>query len=232
MSGELPTRAEPDLLLEEYKLAQSKAEHLEHNVYYSATVFGVGSAAALAAFILFGGDIFENVQGTSAFVVFGISLLIITTWLAWLRLSLRWLSIVNVMFIRMEHIERETGLRTNLYVRYINKKKSQTRRKYEGAVSWAYDEESAESWEKPFLPESAKDNLVELTETYEHRSQISMLRFLAWTNIGAWTLLAIFGSLRVLVPTVNSSPDALLGFVMAIIVSAYIAFLINAWKEE
>lgn len=231
MSEEVPARAEDELLVQEYKLAQSKAEHLERNVYYSATVFGIGSAAALAALVLSGAGVLQTLEGTSAFVVFGVSLLIITTWLTWLRLSLRWLSIANVMFIRMEHIERQTGLRVNLYVRHVNKENSLTHRKHEGSVEWTH-EEDANSWENPFLPESAKDNLVELTETYEHRSQISMLKFLAWTNIGAWSLLAIFGAARVFVPIISSYPYSLLGIVLAVIVSAYIAFLINAWKDE
>jgi len=121
-------------------------------------------------------NILASPQPVLLVAIFIISAVAIAAWFTWLRLTQRWLSIVNVMFIRMEHIERSSDLRANLYVRYLNQYWGQDRELQEEAKALFTEDKKKASPRMPYLDEYLHKNLQHLTtKFYERRSQVSML---------------------------------------------------------
>jgi len=229
----------PNDLLEEYKICQEKAEHLERNVYTSATIFGGGSAAAIVVLLnLLGKDaswILTLPQPVLLISIFIIAAVAIATWLTWLRLTHRWLSIVNVMFIRMEHIERQSDLRANLYVRYLNHYWGRDKELREVAKMTFTKKKEEANLSKPFLDEYMQKNLKELTtKFYERRSQVSMLTFLAIINISAWLFIFLLQLFRFFLEEIPPNVYFNMGLFVTVIILcfSYIFYLRSSWIKE
>jgi len=110
-------------LLEEYKLCQQKAKDLENNVWKTAGILGVGSVTGIIA-----------LNNSTHFLTILLSLFAIAIILIWKRLVLRWLSIQQVLLRRMQKIEKQSQLKTNLYVSlcdHITKTKCKEKQKEE-----------------------------------------------------------------------------------------------------
>jgi hypothetical protein len=107
--------SQPTQLMEEYKTCQARATELESNIWKTATAFGVGS---LTLAIIFQGSI--SSFSIEPYVICVIGVFVIANFLLWWRLALRWSSVQQVMIRRMEHIERKSEIRINLYIAYLN----------------------------------------------------------------------------------------------------------------
>ena len=92
-------------LLEEYKLCQQKAKDLEDNVWKTAGILGIGSVAGIIA-----------LKELTPFLVIVLGLFAVAILLLWWRLVFRWFSVQQVLFRRMQKIEKQSQLKTNLYV--------------------------------------------------------------------------------------------------------------------
>jgi hypothetical protein len=162
---------------------------------------------------------------------FFVCLLAIGAWFTWLRLALRWLSITNVIFIRMEHIERGSNLRANLYVRHLNDDKAKCPRQDKTVFS---DDPGSTNKKRPFLDKYFQKNLHDLTKAYEHRSQISMLSFLAWINIAAWLLLFIGQLVMSFVDPaqLQDNQTCYLLIVISVLGIVYGIFLYRSWNTD
>ena len=103
--------------LEEYKLCRAMTEGLDRNIWQTATVFTVGSAAGLIT-------VLKEMKMTSPYEAWGpfiLGLLAIGILWTWYRLVCRWDSIKYAMILRMDDIERKTSLKANHYARYLDK---------------------------------------------------------------------------------------------------------------
>jgi len=92
-------------LLEEYKLCQQKVKDLEDNVWKTAGILGVGSVAGIIA-----------LKELTPFLAIVLGLFAVAILLIWSRLVFRWLSVQQVLLRRMQKIEKQSQLKTNLYV--------------------------------------------------------------------------------------------------------------------
>ena len=222
--------------LEEYKLCQQKAEALERNVYTTASLFGTGSIVVLAT-------VFKAIidpQGEAAQIpslplliaVFILGLVAISGWFTWMRLALRWLSIANVMFIRMEHIERGSSLRANLYVRHMNRVRDRNAEEITGQTFFTNNPDLNTS-DQPFLDDWLRNNLYDHTEAYEHRSQFSMLKFFSWINIASWLGLIIFQSGRYFLENVClNNNEVIMGMILILVGFFYVIYLRHSWNQN
>jgi hypothetical protein len=230
-------------LIEEYKLCQQKATTLERNVYTTATIFVGGSVTGLATLLRYmfqESDTQSNIPNDLLLIaVFILGLLAIAAWFSWERLSFRWLCIANVMFIRMEHIERNSEFRVNLYVRYLDEKSKMEKEKKEHIDNSVLDFFSSRRSKKhnigkPFLIKKLMKNLDDNPpEYYEYRSQWAMLQFLSRINISAWLLVIVIQALRFLT---DGFPAGLIynrGLLSGLLILfiGFFVYLRKSWKK-
>jgi hypothetical protein len=222
--------------IEEYKLCQQKAEALERNVYTTASIFGTGSIVVLAtAFNVIldpQGDAAQFPPGPLLIAIFILGLVAIGGWFTWIRLALRWLSIANVMFIRMEHIERGSSLRANLYVRHMNLVKDESAEETTWQTFFTNNPDLNDP-DQPFLDDWLRNNLYDHTEAYEHRSQFTMLKFFSGINIASWLGLIIFQSGRYLIEKMClNSHDVIMGILLFLVGIFYVIYLRHSWQQR
>jgi len=169
-------------LLEEYNVCQEKAASLTDNIWKTALILGVGSIAGIV-----------NLSGKSTisddlrpWLSPVVSLFAVGILVVWWRLARRWWSIGHAMFRRMEHIERQSQLRTNLYVRYLNQLADKMPDcQEEELVKFATKDEEA-TLDQPFLDKKLIEDLYRLSRNYEHRGIQPMMEFVIKINIAAW----------------------------------------------
>jgi hypothetical protein len=204
----------PTELVEEYKLCQQKAAGLTDNIWKSALIFGAGSVAGIA--ILSRKDTIPDDLKPWLFIVlilFAIGILI-----AWHRLARRWWSIEQVMFRRMEHIERQSQLRANLYVAHLDNKRVKFVKKQEEGTH-----------DQPFLDPSFLEDLGRLQSNYEVRGIQPMMRFVIETNIAVWIAFAIFALAPFIPNTVVLDGPTVLRLVVVLGFSVW--FLVRLWIQ-
>jgi hypothetical protein len=198
----------PSDLIEEYKVCQENAKHLSDNVWKSAVVFGVGSIAGIITLSQENGiqsDLKPLLVIAAGFFAIGVSF-------GWLKFVRRWLSIEQVMFRRMEHIERQSQfIRNTLYVRYFNNLKEEENEKRQGQETREEENEEGQRQEiekriqfetdyskaslnKPFLDKVLLADLIKkpgLLDNYEYRGIQPMIKFIVWINVVVWAVFAI-----------------------------------------
>jgi hypothetical protein len=175
--------------LEEYKLCQEKANSLGDNLWKTASIFGIGSIVGIISLSNKKSVLFEFNPWLS--IILG--LFAVSALLTWYRFASRWLSIQEVVLRRMEHIERESQLRTNLYVGYLDAKNvsdvGSTADNPEPRVQFEADETIA-SVSKPFLQSALIRDLEGIK--YNYRGIKPMINFFVICNIAVWVVFIIF----------------------------------------
>lgn len=163
-------------LLKEYEMCQQKANSLADNIWKTALILGFGSIIGLIT--LAGNDKIPDDLRPWLTVI--ISLFSIGILLGWYRLFRRWSSIEQVMFRRMEHIERQIQFKTNLYIGYLNHRVDFTVRHKEELSG------------PPVLDIELLKDLDNMRKDYEYRGIKPMIRFITELNILAWFTFACF----------------------------------------
>ena len=206
----------PPDLIEEYKLCQQKASSLSDNVWRTALILGIGSFAGIVSL----SDKDAVPDDVRPWLTAIVSLFAIGVLLAWQRLARRWWSIEQVMFRRMEHIERQSQVRTNLYVGYRD-----------GRVEFATNPEAGTT-NQPFLNQELITDLDGIGN-YEIRGVQPMMRFIVEINIAAWVVFALLGVAPLIQKTVTIDGPT------AVRLTAVIAFaiwfiwrLVAHWRER
>jgi hypothetical protein len=165
----------PADLMEEYKVCQQKASSLGDSIWKTAVIFGVGSVAGIVA-LSRDSSVPDELR---PWLLVVLSLFAVGILLTWRRLAHRWWSIEQAMFRRMEHIERESLLRANLYVGHLDERVDFTENSEEGTYS------------KPFLEHNLLTDFDDLRRNYENRGIRPMMRFVIEINIAAWAAFAL-----------------------------------------
>ena len=170
----------PDLL-EEYKLCHQKAKDAEDNIWRTALLLGSGSLAGILSVL----DQRVGDAIVHPWIEIGVSLYAVGFLLAWNRFARRWGSIQDVMFRRMEHLERQSQLRANLYIG-----------SFDGRVRFTTDRDKG-SYDQPILDEKLiadmKINNDSKINNYEHLGIRNMLRLILEISVLAWLLVFIHG---------------------------------------
>lgn len=220
-------------ILEEYRICRSTAGELEGNVYRTATIFGIGSAAAIAL-VTQGFGILATDGGLSSterlMVVVLAASLAIAGWLTWWRMAERWRSVAWAMIIRMRHIERLTGMRANLYVAALDDYKeieAKRRSTADRRVEFVSDPKTSD-FNNPHLDTALEENLKAFLEQHEYRGIRPMIDFLVWINVAAWGLLFTWILLSAILQEVGSQilfPQNALWLPLLLVVAYSAAFL-------
>lgn len=95
----------------EYQVCLQQVKQLEANIWQTAGLLGIGSAAVLIS--IMGKDAQSRAPLSTILVV---AILAITVSLVWLRFARRWSSIQHVKFARINEIEEEIGFCQNIRV--------------------------------------------------------------------------------------------------------------------
>jgi hypothetical protein len=158
-------------LIEEYKLCVQRVQTLDRNIWQSATIFGIGSAAGIII-------IFKAFAGLNQYpsLVLMLSFVAITLNLVWWRWVRRWWSIQQALIKRMEFIEPQISFGGNLFIAYLDK--INCRRKSEIDMDFSG------------LSDEIKKELSDMNN-YECHGIQPVLFFLTIINIIAWLSLAI-----------------------------------------
>jgi len=169
-------------LLEEYKLCVKRLRSLDKNIWYSAAILGIGSIAIIISIF----DRIINVKSIfETILIVIVSSLAIGINLVWWRLAKRWWSIQQALLRRMEHIERQTNFRANLYIAYLDQINSSLINR----IEFRTDEDERETdVNRPFLRREFIDDLNTLGN-YDYHGIQPMLRYLITINILSWFLL-------------------------------------------
>ena len=223
-----------DEMLEEYRICRSTSRELEGNVYRTATIFGIGSAAAIAV-VTQGFGALATSGGLAAverlLIVALATALALAGWLTWWRMAERWRSVAWAMIIRMRHIERTTGMRANLYVAALDDYKEMETKNRPGArrrVEFVDDAKSSD-FERPYLDAALEKNLQSFVDQHEYRGIRPMIGFLVRVNISAWVLLFawhVFSEAMGWLQSRGATPCDDVRSVLALIAVASIAFLV------
>jgi hypothetical protein len=173
----------PQELLDEYKVCQQKAGGVADTVWKTAIVLGVGSIVGLLAIADSGAAPPERSPWlTGIIALFAIGLL-----LSWKRMARRLWAVEHVMLRRMEHIEKMSSLRANLYLAHLD-----------GRVRMRADEPG--SFRYPSLDTELLADLDALSK-YHFRSGIrAMTDFVIEMNIAAWLIVAILAAAPLFLP--------------------------------
>src|SRR5262249_28615283 len=123
-----------------------------------------------------------------------VGVFVIFQFLMWWRLSLRWYSILQVMIRRMEHIERQSSIRSNLYVAYLNGR--------EGMNFGAMWEN--QSINQPSLRKELIDDLNKIKSDYEHRGIKPIINLFVGINIFGWSIIIIVSMINFFVEIYSS----------------------------
>lgn len=229
-------------LLEEYRICRDSSHRLESNVYRTATIFGIGSAAAIAV-VTQGFGVLATAQEISPIdrllTVTLATALALAGWFTWWRMAERWRSVSWAMIVRMQHIERSTGLRANLYVRALDDYREMQegdQSEFERRVQFVHNRMSA-NFNKPYLDQDQEENLRSFTGQHEYRGIKPMIRFLVWVNVFAWLLLLVWQVLRAIVDAVGSGDPLLWTYtlvalaVIAVVSLAFAVCLRTQWVK-
>ena len=106
-----------EVLLKEYELCTSDANHLEEVIWTTA---GVLFTASLAGVGVLGGTIPDNPTPYDYLLRVGISLVSIIFLWCWKTIASRWYSIQRMMYYRIIEIEEELGMYKERYVSYLD----------------------------------------------------------------------------------------------------------------
>jgi hypothetical protein len=104
-----------EVLLKEYEFCQSTAQSMESNIWQSSAVIGLG---LIGSFILI-----SMRAGTSQppwYIACMIAPITLVISLLWWLIARRWWSVQHAMFFRMRHIERELGIHSLTYIKYLD----------------------------------------------------------------------------------------------------------------
>jgi hypothetical protein len=189
-------------LLEEYKICHAKATEMEKNIWQTSAIFSGGSILGIVT-IFKKGTIVSD--WTEPFLLFFITCVAISILFLWSRLANRLYSIQQVMIRRMEHIERKTYMRANLYVAYLNDEKINRKTKENSHTEEIKDNARVEfsnfdivpgTIHNPYLPPELLDDLKKIGR-YEHKGVLPMIDLVFWINLIAWLSMMgirLFGS--------------------------------------
>ncbi len=199
----------PDDLLEEYKICQEKTTSLSGNIWKTAIAFGIGSIAGIITLAKSSQSFPENLR---PWLLIVLSLLAAMVLLVWKRFAYRWWSIQHAMFRRMEHIERMSKLRTDLYIGYLDKRVEFT------------EDESQQSYHKPYLHHELVEDLKMLRDNHEIRGIQPVMWLAIEVNIAAWIVFVVLAIAELLPSTISDIP----AIVKTIAVSAFAIWFI--WR--
>jgi len=204
-------------LMEEYKLCQAKASNLSDNIWKTASFFSIGSLAG----------IFSLTKDTPLWLMPIATLFALSVLFTWWRFAQRWWSIEHTLYLRMRHIERELGLKTNLYIKYLTDTLSVSDKK--------------NSAEKPSDFHLSNDIMAELdflgkAEGYEFRGLQPMTKFIVVANFAAWITFFLIQ----IVPHINKVCNAFTTCdvtasrmaIMLIYFLSILAYGVLQWKKE
>ncbi|MEK6575284.1 MAG: hypothetical protein AABZ58_13335 [Chloroflexota bacterium] len=207
----------PPDLLEEYKLCQQKATDIADNIWKTALILGVGSVAGIIT--TSGTDAIPNELKPWLSIIVG--LFAIGILLAWTRFARRWWSIEQAMFRRMEHIERQSQLRSNLYVGYLDNRIEFTEKAEEATI------------DRPFLKQELIHDFRNLRANYERRGIRPMTQFIVEINIVAWFAFAMLESASLVPKTpILDGPTILKWTAFGIFALVFIWRLLTHWQKD
>ena len=222
--GKTDTERELKILLAEYQLCQEKATTMGSNIWKTASVFTVGSVAAILGIA---GNCAHK-GGNMPWLLLLLGPFAIAVLLAWWRMARRWWSIEHAMFLRMRHIERQLQhLNANLYVKYLDHIKGKQR---PGSSEVPPTLNLPDERREDFLEELAA---IGRLDEYEHQGVQPIVKFVVVVNIAMWGMFSVIS----LVPCVQTMADwlnviglARLTTLVAVIV--YVAFIIvyGVWQ--
>lgn len=173
----------PQDLLDEYKICQQKAGGVADTVWKTAIVLGVGSIVGLLAIA----DPGAAPPGMSPWLTGIVALFAISLLLSWKRMARRLWAVEHIMLRRMEHIEKMSSLRANLYLAHMD-----------GRVDLRADEPG--TFRHPALETEFLADLDALSK-YHHREGIrGMVDFVIEMNLAAWAAVAILAAAPFLPP--------------------------------
>jgi hypothetical protein len=106
------------VLLKEYELSRTNAEHLEDSIWNTAAILVTGSIAGLA---LLGGTIPDSPKPYDYLLRAAIGALSIILVFWWKKMASVWYFIQNMLYFRIVEIEEELDLYSESYITYIDK---------------------------------------------------------------------------------------------------------------
>jgi hypothetical protein len=168
----------PSDLLDEYKICQQKAGGVADTVWKTAIVLGVGSIVGLLA--IAGPDAVP--AGMSAWLTGIVALFAIGLLLSWKGMARRLWAVEHIMLRRMEHIERISSLRANLYVAHLDGR-AELKASSEGGT-----------FAHPALDRELLADLEALGRYHPRQGIRAMVDFVIEMNLAAWIAVGLLAA--------------------------------------
>jgi hypothetical protein len=185
----------PSDLLDEYKVCQQKAGGVADTVWKTAIVLGVGSIVGLLA--IASPDPIP--AGMSPWLTGIVALFAIGLLLSWKGMARRLWAVEHIMLRRMEHIEKMSSLRANLYLAHLDGR-ADLRASSEGGT-----------FAHPSLDPELLADLEALTK-YHHRKGIrAMVDFVIEMNLAAWVAVGFLAAAPFLPAFGRVEPPTIIG---------------------
>jgi hypothetical protein len=145
----------------EYQICREEAARLESSIWQTASVFGIGSGAALALVLQLAGRVPPLHHARLAVAI--VTAFVINASIVWWRFVRRWRSIQTLKYQRLNELEAELGFRQNRLVNEAD----------ERAIAGPH------GWMGP------------PRHTHEYRGNLPAIQFFLCTNALVWAVLLL-----------------------------------------
>jgi hypothetical protein len=202
-------------MLEEYKLCHQRAASLGDLVWKTATLLGAGSIFGIVTLA----SLDPPAGRMAPWLVLVVALVAIGFLVAWRRMAGRWFSIEYALLRRMEHIERESGLRATLYSARLDGRVDFSRTLRDNSIG------------NPYLDPLLQEDLAKICN-HQREGIRAAVTFITEINIAAWIALAFFSLSPLLAHTFAGRASLAIVTTVAVIVLVFFVWrLINMVRQ-